>query len=408
MTEGESRNRSADAAIRGYMYQFDRTILILLDSSPEDTITVEGIEDIDLLSDGYLTAEQCKYWAGSAFSLSGIRDAVSAMLGYFADGRELSYRLYIHTSRAEDTPSTLSVSELKKCLTLVKRKSKEVVKLYEEYPETTLYAFSQSLRIVRGPDYETQSETVIDRLRSEMKCSIEECRSLYYPNARNAVITLATKSSIRDRQINRKRFLATFDHKKYLYTKWHAETVGLDRFASAVAKSLRRDPRMYHNRFRFLVVTLTDSSDVSAMVDLVRMLATKFYGPGKLHTAIPWTLIVDAPSNLMHDLKAHLAAVSIKFNDGYEDYNFNGEIFGSRPLIVRRGRSSVLVKCSFDVWLLSLQTYNEADSLSFSADIVLSHRGIANKIDPPIDADRVVEFGPLAIRYLTQTLGRVS
>ena len=41
-------NRSATATIKGYFYQFDQTIVSLLEATKHGSITVEGVEDIDL------------------------------------------------------------------------------------------------------------------------------------------------------------------------------------------------------------------------------------------------------------------------------------------------------------------------------------------------------------------------
>jgi hypothetical protein len=44
----EQRSRSAEATIRGFMYQFDAAILKILDAKQTDKIVVEGIEDVDV------------------------------------------------------------------------------------------------------------------------------------------------------------------------------------------------------------------------------------------------------------------------------------------------------------------------------------------------------------------------
>lgn len=41
-------NRSATATIKGYFYQFDQTIVRLLQVTKHASFTVEGVEDIDL------------------------------------------------------------------------------------------------------------------------------------------------------------------------------------------------------------------------------------------------------------------------------------------------------------------------------------------------------------------------
>ena len=53
--------RVADSTIKGFMYQFNRTLNEILSSSNE-VITVEGIvENIDKISGEHITAIQCKY-----------------------------------------------------------------------------------------------------------------------------------------------------------------------------------------------------------------------------------------------------------------------------------------------------------------------------------------------------------
>lgn len=56
-------DRVADSTIKGFLYQFNKTILEIANADSEEVITVEGVvEDIDVLSvTGELEAVQCKY-----------------------------------------------------------------------------------------------------------------------------------------------------------------------------------------------------------------------------------------------------------------------------------------------------------------------------------------------------------
>jgi hypothetical protein len=76
-------DRSATATIKGCFYQFDQTIVRLLEASKQASVTVEGIEDIDL-DDGDKSAfVQCKYYEGTEYNHSVIKDAVIHMLRHF-------------------------------------------------------------------------------------------------------------------------------------------------------------------------------------------------------------------------------------------------------------------------------------------------------------------------------------
>jgi hypothetical protein len=61
-------NRSADSTIKGYFYQFDFTILQILNASDNDEITVEGIEDVDISNINETIAIQCKYYESTEYN----------------------------------------------------------------------------------------------------------------------------------------------------------------------------------------------------------------------------------------------------------------------------------------------------------------------------------------------------
>lgn len=53
--------RQADSTIKGYLYQFNKSIYEILQSKDDEIVTLEGvIEDIDIQSPTSLTTIQCK------------------------------------------------------------------------------------------------------------------------------------------------------------------------------------------------------------------------------------------------------------------------------------------------------------------------------------------------------------
>ncbi len=57
--------REATATIKGYHYQFDKTILEILSAADDEQVVVEGLEDVDLESPSLLRSIQCKYQRGA-------------------------------------------------------------------------------------------------------------------------------------------------------------------------------------------------------------------------------------------------------------------------------------------------------------------------------------------------------
>ncbi len=92
--------RTADYTIQGFLYQFHKTLSVILNSSDESEITIEGpIEDIDV-SDGSSTeAIQCKYHeAQSNFQLSLIYKPILQMMDHFQSNsdKEIRYTLFAY------------------------------------------------------------------------------------------------------------------------------------------------------------------------------------------------------------------------------------------------------------------------------------------------------------------------
>jgi hypothetical protein len=401
------RNRSADASIRGYVYQFDRTILRILSSGPADTVTVEGIEDIDLRSGERVVAEQCKYLPASRYSLAVIRDALVPMLDYLRNGHSIEFVLYIHANDSGSTPpGSLSVEDIREALT-VRRKNSDVTRLYETYDMDTLEEFSRRLSIVTGPSFASQRQEVIEALRSELKCTAEEAVAFYYPNALSVIASVAVKSSQVDRQISKAHFIADIDHRKFLYTTWHAEAVGREQFIDELTRGLKHEHRLKNEMRRCLAVSISDRDEVDSTAALIRMLASKYYGVGKLHTAIPWTIVIDADRETLFDLKVHLTESTVEFNDGNEAYGFNTELFNRRPIVERKGRSHLIAASSFNIWVVSLTSYSEALSSIVTPDIMLSHRNMRKMFESSVGKNRIVELGSLSVVDLTRVMERI-
>ena len=76
--------RQADSTIRGYLYQFNKSIYEILQSNDDETITLEGIiEDIDIQSPTSTTTIQCKYHEDKKYMISGVAVPILEMLCHY-------------------------------------------------------------------------------------------------------------------------------------------------------------------------------------------------------------------------------------------------------------------------------------------------------------------------------------
>ncbi|QDV66877.1 hypothetical protein Poly24_05660 [Rosistilla carotiformis] len=111
-------DRSAVDTIRGYFYQFDLSILSVLQlTSPDDSVEIECTEDIDIRTATEVTATQCKYYAKTEYNHSEIKDAVKHMVSHFKENLSGTSQMFItllgaitHRARKNWIVTSMSIS----------------------------------------------------------------------------------------------------------------------------------------------------------------------------------------------------------------------------------------------------------------------------------------------------------
>lgn len=351
--------RAAGSSIRGYAYQFDLSALRILRASDSATLTIEGHEDIDIDSAGDQEFVQCKYHQAQKYSLVGLRDPIIPMLNAFRSGTRGTFTLYVHYGDSAGLPSSLSRDDLKQALTLT-RKSGEVVKYFSGASDDVLDEFVANLSIQAGDSYQHQQAQVIAELVSALGCSADDARDLHYADAVSVITALAMQDHAHDRRITRLDFLERLNKRPTMFTRWHQEYVGHQRFMMTLRRRVQTAGLLRPTKRRVVVLPAPAAStqtDLLSTADLIRDLSTIGFGRGKLDTARPWTVAVEASSDELRTLKQELIGHDLPFSDGFEHIHFNPRMFSADPVINTSGRSREISKASFLVRLVSVDTY---------------------------------------------------
>lgn len=121
-------SRVADSTIKGFIYQFNKTILEILDSTTA-IIHVEGIvEDVDIYkADNSIRAIQCKYHgSANGFILSLIYKPIILMIKTFIErpNDEISFVLFVHVPSEAERDLRLSIEEIDRILSTQTQKLK--------------------------------------------------------------------------------------------------------------------------------------------------------------------------------------------------------------------------------------------------------------------------------------------
>lgn len=349
----KGKTRSANAAIKGYIYQFDKTIIELLSADDDVVITVEGVEDFDLTSFGSYEAVQCKYLEAQAFSLPLIRDPVIAMLADSIKHSDRKYRLYIYCGDLSKFTTNLHLETLKQCLTK-KPNTGPPLHLFSEYSDQQLNSFATRLILQAGKSYVQQNQDVMTVLTRVLSCTIEDCHDLFYPRSLNVVSHTAIQSEPSKRAISQKTFISQINRRHCMYTRWHAEEVGQNRFVAAIVRQVKAVRAVANIKERLLAIDCTSPQD---SVRIAVRLGKDTYGPGCLRNAKPWTIVVDGDESQVIEFKQALLNDKVVINDGYEHILFQASQFDESPVVNTKPRSKLICRASYTLRVISYRTY---------------------------------------------------
>ena len=282
-------DRSATDTLRGYFYQFHLTIIEILKAQDNDIITIEGIEDIDILSGASQIAIQCKYHEKTEYNHSVIKSSIQWMIRHYSgvlDNKTplMKYRYFGHFQKGHEKLSLpISVEFLKQnFLTWTETLKKEealgggqkiIRKLHNELKldDEKLQQFLSLLEVnIRAESFDNQYEELLTLFQSTSELgrpSLSESKDLFYNNALARVTELSVLSTLKERQITRKEFLEDINTKKHFFNKWFLALKNRKEYTRFIKKEhFSGHNRPPYKRF-FLIETSTDR-----VVDIKRLI----------------------------------------------------------------------------------------------------------------------------------------
>lgn len=338
-------NRSAHATIKGYFYQFDHTIVRILAATSNDaSVTVEGIEDIDLSDEDEGVLIQCKYYEGSEYNHSIVKDAVMHMLRHFHKGgcspaQRLRYRLYGHYACGQDKlPANFDVAFMKKHF-LSYKKEGVPHELHDELSidDGQLSVFRNLLEIdLRASSYENQQTEVLRLIQSNVPGSRrEDAEAFYYPNAINAVQRLAVEADEARRKISKAEFLAAVNRKEAVFSLWLRKKFGDDHYARLVKRKHFTFPgTKVPNAARIFALDATAEFDLGNLTQALMRIGKRFSHVEHRNTIAaerfcPYVMVSGLSVTELVSLKENLVSQGIELCDGHA---FDGAKFSPKRL----------------------------------------------------------------------------
>ena len=333
-----SKPISATNTIKGYFYQFDKSILEILEQSNETNIvTIEGVEDIDIENSDEIQFVQCKYYEETEFNNSIIKEPIQLMFRHYlknrteAQSKNFTYKLYGFYNKGHEKLRELTTENLRTYFLDFSKyevtdelgnlnyqiKNKEGEIKFEEALQTDdIEDFNKRLFVnIKADSYENQIEKIKSKIQNDLSDYSEEDIELIYFNALKIIKDLACEHNIEKRQISKKEFWDRIKTKNYYFERWMSELLEWEDYKKIIHK--KYFPRVSNlspaHRFFLLDCQGENMNDVKNVISKISTRYSRF-----VHQFSPFVYLYNTSNaDFMTELKAKLYEEGCYFKDGF-------------------------------------------------------------------------------------------
>lgn len=373
-------SRTAESTIKGFLYQFQKTIKAILESSYDDIITVEGIvEDVDVLhADGSTTAIQCKYHESvEVFITSLIYKPLLQMAANYSSNpvANITYRLFIHVQNQDNISRNITEAELNSALESTNVKFQPTIRLIAE--DFDKADFLNKLTLEFGESIDDLSNS-IKELLAEIDIKNSDVENILYPNSINHIARVSCGDTPQSREINRQDFESFLSSSNSTaISKW---TLALNTKRQLLT-SKRKQLSQYlslnsRERYFYLSKDQLLNFNEGIVVFISNYLAK--YHTKALHLKTP-TFVFDCELDVLLEIQSRLFRKSIKVCTGYIGTKFEVHEFFREP--ISRNSRSLVNDREFQIRILSYKEQPDAVNHRKCDDLFFVCKNKPNQID---------------------------
>lgn len=284
--------RDATDTISGYFYQFDKTILEILNQSDlGSSVEIEGIEDIGVHTTDETKAIQCKYHSKTEYNHSEIKKPITLMVRHFAaratSEPPMRYHLYGHFKSGQGKLGEIDVEKLKdKFLTYRSRigggkggKTGKVNRVYKELglDDSTLQKFLNCFSLeIDAPSLDKQYTNIIRKICTELKVSNAEAELYHYNSALKIIRELSVLQDSAKKTITKREFVKRISVQDEIFDSWYIRRKGRERYIKSVkSQHLTSDLNM-ENTNRFFLIDCSDHPKSNDIKEAIRAISKKW------------------------------------------------------------------------------------------------------------------------------------
>lgn len=313
-------DRTATSTIKGFNYQFNKTILEIIKAEPNTKITLEGyIEDIDIFKPNETLAIQCKYYEScKKITESVLTKPILDMVISFIKDDTIKYKLYMHASDSSNEktiqfnlnmlenilktkekgyikkyfPIIFDTEERIKKLCTQNKLTKEEREIVYQYYSTKIadgtivfnfdkVKFIENVEIISAPSNEELVNEIVSIIASN-GYSEDEVWELFYPNMFQKVACLSSEGDVQKRTIVCGNFKKDIlEIKSLLTSKWLKEIFEVERYKKSLKRNLKL--RLQGNSNIRVIILDVDNYEIGDITSFINDYVKKYNKKSKLN-----------------------------------------------------------------------------------------------------------------------------
>ncbi len=312
-------------AIKGYIYQFDKTLIDVLEN-PNTEVEFEQKQDISYQD----FVIQVKHKETQNYYNSTIRKPVIQLIDLFEKNQSQKFCLYCHFKNKEPETWNLTLEEFNKILGDKKN----------EYDEELKEKFINNFYIEFSEDFESQFMNLINLIKFLFKFNDDEAY-LYHSIFRSKLLDLSIK--LKSQRKIKKSDLDNFinDTEKTIFYTGYAKYLGKEKYEKCIKKEYFTFKEPNINNFeRLFIIDCDKEVGITDLNKIVYKLSKKYFRVGK--SPQPFLCFINCENETLITLKNNLIDAEFMFNDGT---CFDGSKFRLDKLIEKElGNKKISIK----------------------------------------------------------------
>jgi hypothetical protein len=313
-------------ALRGYKFQFDKTILEIF-SNPTKTIEVEQLQDYSY--DDYLV--QVKYHNTdytAAQQKQKVKKPLVQLFEQYLKNKTKNFILFIYLKGIPPSKKTLTVTELDAILGRIKK-----------FTPSDKAEFIKRFTLIYAEDFEHQYKTVIQKIKTAYSKTDEEAE-IYYSVISSHLLDIVTNNppAVNSKRKTSKSKIDKIisDGKKLIFKSAYIEKISKEKQLKNLNKLFFKTALNTEPHDRIFIIEVEPKTEIKLLKELVLLLKAK-WSKNKTKTIpsndrfVPLIYFNGINENELVRLKTDLQKDGYVINDGYDFMNANFNSINTRP-----------------------------------------------------------------------------